>query len=39
MDIEKKVCEIRDNLNEEIKNVNNMNDLSNLKIKYSSVNK
>ena len=34
MDIEKKVCEIRDNLNEEIKNVNNMNDLSNLKIKY-----
>ena len=34
MDIEKKVCEIRDNLNKEIKNVNNMNDLSNLKIKY-----
>ena len=34
MDIEKKVCEISDNLNEEIKNVNNMNDLSNLKIKY-----
>ena len=34
MDIEKKVCEIRDNLNKEIENVNNMNDLSNLKIKY-----